>query len=412
MLGAGLVGALPEQRNGAQLSPGELSALSHAGGIGFGAAAPMLRVGRTVLTTDPVSAADVFVRRLGGRILSDAQEATVPLGFLSSDNSACATIVTVELNSSFSSQRIQFIYDQSASGGYQTWISNVTHSALLDYKAMIGDADEPLLYSPWEDNHDGYSPTDMINLTALDTDIGGFHFEGPVYRGYVPGSLQQWETPNGPPTVNMASGYTGWPGNCRNGPLNDLYNEVGWLGTGWFKATFSTFAPLEAENLTIAVIGGEHVQSAYPENRHLWDDLGCSHFTRWVLYNLTLPSGAHEHFMIHFVESNSTMDESMDVSGSIDPHDFSRQVLAQRQLGAGVFDSWLYNSIVLQVADLTPHKHALDRLGEPYVERRILGTQPACALWFSIPGSSYAMQLMAPEGCAASSTPVYNACAP
>ena len=55
---------------------------------------------------------------------------------------------------------------------------------------------------------------------------------------------------------------------------------------------------------------------------------------------------------------------------------------------------------------------ALEQMGEPYLERLIPsgldGAAPACALWVSLPGTTYTLQLVAGSGCDKWTTPIFD----
>ena len=99
--------------------------------------------------------------------------------------------------------------------------------------------------------------------------------------------------------------------------------------------------------------------------------------------------------MMHFVESETTT-QRMD---GTDANAFTRRVLASRK--EGVFDTWMYNSLVLQLASIGPAKKKLNELGRAYIERRIGTTAgpAACAIWVPLPGSVQTLQLVSEAGC-------------
>lgn len=130
-------------------------------------------------------------------------------------------------------------------------------------------------------------------------------------------------------------------------------------------------------------------------------------------YNVTLSDGTLAPYMLHFVTSNWTT-ASLRGAKAVDPNRFGWDVSDRRNLADGIFDHWMYNSLVFSVPSLAPYKAKLRAMAAPFLERVIADDQGeggTCALWAGWPGSSYALQLVSEDGCDKTATPKFDTCA-
>jgi hypothetical protein len=341
-----------------------------------------------MLSSNPNASADVFVRRFGAKVLQEASEATNSLGFLTSNNPGCAEILSIELPAVFDHQRIQFVKDLCKAGASSS--KTTIRDSLLDWNAQDQPRHGQDEYSPWTDFHDGYRPLSVVNTENLNDDMGGSYRWDGVLRGKVPDTIFSWDVPD-PNNIIKSN-----PDLCRDKSINRYYNQAGYFPhDGWFKSTFLTLNASASFSFVHHLLDAEYIESTYPENRTAWHDQKCTHYTRWAYWNLTLVDGSNKPYMMHFVESS----HSVNRTHSIDPNEFIRKVLASRALNNGLFDTWLYNSVVLEVDDISHYREKLDAQNHPYLERLLPSTPTVCGLWTSIPGTIVALQLISKTGC-------------
>ena len=216
--------------------------------------------------------------------------------------------------------------------------------------------------------------------------------------------IQQLST-DGCGPIPDREGYGG--DSCRDWHGNDP-DEIQrlYFGLGWFKATHTSYNPEAFAHVLVELLSAQSIPAPYQEP---YANETCGIDVRWVYVNMTQPDGSPANYMFHIVRQHSTTVGG----GEIDVHNFSAHVLESRNLRDDVFDTWLYNSLVFQVADLGPFKSKLSAMGEPFLERLIpaAGGEASCAIWTSLPGTSYALSLIAPMGCDKTTTATFDACA-
>ena len=91
------------------------------------------------------------------------------------------------------------------------------------------------------------------------------------------------------------------------------------------------------------------------------------------------------------VEANVT-------AGTPNPHLLADLVASGRALGADVFDSYLYNALRFIVSSLAPFIERVEADGYPHLVRRADPGAAGGSLCLPIPGSLFAIELIAERG--------------
>lgn len=185
--------------------------------------------------------------------------------------------------------------------------------------------------------------------TRLDLDVQG-NIDDATSTSTAASDEPHRDAPGSSETVNDAV--------CRILEENAKYNDDGTVSQhGWFKATFSTLNATAAANFVRDLLDGTRIAAPYPEDPDEFAREGCTHFAQWTWWNLTLADGSRQTFMLHFVESGDTTGRD-----GIDPNAFTRAALDRRNVSARLFDTFMYNSLVLQLESLDFIKGRLDEV--------------------------------------------------
>jgi len=293
-------------------------------------------------------------------------------------------------------------------------------------EAVLGTADSEMQrvssgpsteWTFWEDNHDGYGAPLALDLQRFFGDYPGAQCYGDILRTSVPESMMTIELSSGEnasfawrngswdvqddgawfrsPSFSAADqaflrercvSFEQGPDVGRDGSADAAYvMERLFIFRGWFKATTSSSDPTAAAEFAARYIGGVRLPSPYEQQ----PPPPGGHYAQWVLF---LPTPTDDPFWLHFVYTPDS------TATDINPYVLSEEVAAGRRLALNAFDRYLYNSIRFHVPTLAPHVAMLRHDGVPFLVRKRSTGAAGGSLFVTIPGSTFAFELMADTG--------------
>ena len=92
------------------------------------------------------------------------------------------------------------------------------------------------------------------------------------------------------------------------------------------------------------------------------------------------------------------MDSAMVSSGTPHPHALAAAIAAGRNLTADVFDTYLYNTLRFNTSTLAPFIQRAKADGVSHLVRRAAAGSAGGSLFLPIPGSIFAIELLAERG--------------
>jgi len=153
------------------------------------------------------------------------------------------------------------------------------------------------------------------------------------------------------------------------------------VNAGWWKSTLVAANPEAAALFAVAVLGASLVDSAYEYIGHVPPECTAA---AWVRLPGLSPGPGN--FELHFVRASELYQK---FPGEINA--YTQQVRSLRNLTAGTFDAFMYNSLMLHVDSLDPFVQRLQKLNLPALASR---TGPhEFALFLDVPENDIIIQL-------------------
>lgn len=321
-------------------------------------------VGRTILATDPLSAAQWMVKYY--------ENAT-----LLPDLPGCASGERVGVKHDLGSggtQILIFVKPSAAIGGDSfSEVIDGTHVAEIE---MFAEG-SGLNYTSWLDNNDGFQITTFDITAAVDDGelVGkAFHYldNGGVFGGDVVYFISH--------TMYAIDQVHGGMASKASGDLNmnDCMLSSSTSGTTssrrWWKASYAVVDPAAAYSFAEKVLGAEPGFAQYP-----WPPVeGCT--------AETVARFPESGFELHFVSSRP---EYQNTKNAI--QEFTEMVLGLRDLSAGILDAYMYDSLIMTVKNLDPY---IERLRAQSLDFLLLNVGTGeYALFMTITGSGSVVQL-------------------
>jgi hypothetical protein len=384
-------------------------------------AMPAVRpMGRSYFTKEPERAAAVFLAAFG-----DAQ--IVPQNLSSAAVPHCANVTTIRRRTGETFTFVQDGRKPNPAPAFPTemLLQRAQHS-LRDVAARRA------LWSQFEDNHDGYGIADATDVSAVVDALGGgatWYWANEtvlahdqllhgVFRFWVPGSL--WTSELGMDGLATRLGpradsavrtllrvQSDNPDTCRRPGLDWMYGHrnIMRFADPWFKATFASAVPAEAQQFAIDYLGAQSITSPYEEPGR-----GC-HVAKWAVF-VNRTQAAWEDagsdgrtFMLHFVLSD---DASFDTP-SPTTRMLGDAVRAGRRLRDNVFDRYMYDALTLWVSDLKPFVDRLDAGRVPYLVRG-WPSNGVAGVFVGVPGSEAVIELRSDTGIDPARIEPYDVC--
>ena len=389
-------------------------------------------LGRMILTQDIARAQAFYVDHMGGVLEGPATPLVYPRSNTTIET--CASVVRVRLPS-FSNQLITLVHDSVKPNPAPEFpITQVLAEAERDM-LNVTSRGAPLWWTTWEDNHDGYGSPLTLNPSLLyhppqGSPKVGVQCYGNILRTSVPQSMMtiEWNSQenstyqfigdaNGSYVMidraddwAQASsfneeGHVALGRNCvpfdlgpdvgRDADVDIAYvNEELFVFKGWFKATTSTSDPASAAAAAVRYIGGRRAPSPYES---LTPPPG-GHYAQWVLMTTNTddhPRTQTRPMWLHFVYTPTAGNVS---AGQPNPYSLAQAVISGRHLERDIFDRYMYNTIQFSVASVAPAIRLLRQDGVPFIMRRARVDSADGSVFFAIPGSTYAFELVGAAG--------------
>lgn len=345
-------------------------------------------VARSYLTSDPEAAAAAYLA-----IFRDAVR--VPQNLSAAEEPSCANITVLRLPTGVS---FTFVQDGRKPNPAEEAIpvQTVLDSAAADMKRV---KQGEVLWTQWEDNHDGYGLPLGADMSALvnETDVVTYIVSktkketqtflkssvttrddrySVILRFWLPGGFSTVEVgiPTGKSVIipgmekTLASVAQDDPDFNRQVATDyDLLvsRHLNDFNFPWFKATTATSDPAAAKSFVMKYLGARSVTSPYINTGQ-----PDSHYAEWVAFdnpNLAYEAGQPDPFMMHFVLSYPG--KHFTSGGQVTTSALSEAIAQGRNLSANVFDTYMYNALTLWVLDLAPYIARFKADAVPYLLR-------------------------------------------
>mmetsp|Transcript_2254 Transcript_2254/g.5645 ORF Transcript_2254/g.5645 Transcript_2254/m.5645 type:complete len:426 (-) Transcript_2254:67-1344(-) len=246
----------------------------------------------------------------------------------------------------------------------------------------------PLNYTSWFDNHDGFQQTTFNYSAAVDDgELVGttFHYldNGEEFRSnlvhFIPNTMHAIEQVVHEGQAENLGEYL-YLNDCMlsssiigNADRFQEFQKLGASSRTWWKASFAVVDPVAAYSFAERVLGAEPGVAQYP-----WPPVeGCT--------AETVARFPESGFELHFVSSPAYEKPENSIQ------EFTEMVLSVRNLAAGVFDAYMYNSLIMAVKNLDPY---IERLRAQTLDFLLLNVGTGeYALFMTIPGSYSIVQL-------------------
>lgn len=323
----------------------------------------MVPIGRTFLSTNPAASAQFLLEYYNAEL--------VELAACTGANRAAVAMPHVYDDDRGSPLLIVFIEDWTMPAGE------------VDVEAIVGGVNFTLeeassgLGNLWFqlDNHDGWYNGFVVNsVTRMIVDgvpvIGVWHDKGGGFEGHADALVQ---IPHTFQTIMMHLDTV--PEGLRLVCQDDCrdVDKLEHYQNSWWKSTFSAANPAAALDFAVNVLGASRKECPYR--------LDASHkctSAAWV----ELPGS---NFQVHFVRASG----DQRYPGEMDS--FNQQVQKLRNMTAGAFDRFMYNSLMLRVSTLDPWIERLQTLGLPFLVMQ--ASRAEYALFLNIPENDITIQL-------------------
>ena len=383
---------------------------------------PLRPVGRSFLTTEPAQAAAVFLAAFG-----DAEVVPQNLSSTSLIRPSCANVTTIRRRTG---ETFTFVQDGRKPNPAPAYPTDVLMRRAQSSLRKV--ATRRALWSQYEDNHDGYGLADGTDIPAVVNALGGgatwywsnetiltqYKLMHGVFRFWIPGSLwtsefgmvgsaERFGSRSNAAIDTLLSVQTENPDTCRKPGLDYMYTQRNVMNffEPWFKATFASATPADAQRFAVDYLGAEYITSPYEEPVE-----GC-HYARWAIFaNRTQaswenPESDGRNFMLHFVLSEHRPFDTPTPTTRL----FGEAVAAGRRLSDNVFDRYMYDALVLWVADLKPFLDRLDAGSVPYLIRG-WPENGVAGVFVAIPGAEAVIELRSDRGVAPERIEPYDVC--
>jgi len=320
--------------------------------------ASLSTVGRTFLSTNPAASAAFFTTYFDAHV--------VPLVPLAGAAEQAGVDITIGPSSHV---RYIFIKDQTKPAG------NLTPNVLVPHvEASVVDVLQGRLgWSSWVDNHDGFvfNP-DLFKAERAMADGVPMLLQENELRLYIPYTLWTLELREAGQFLSSLPIPIKDEVGCRDSSAG--FDPSKSWDVAWQKSTFSTADLNAAADFAQTILGAVEISSALPPTL----PSGCP-CARWFILE-DVP------FALHFVNygANRTSQGVMSTGRFVD------LVESLRDLNAGVFDSYMYNSLVLNVSSLDPYLLRIKRQALPHLLLRVDAEH--FALWVDVPHNGIIFQ--------------------
>mmetsp|Transcript_54523 Transcript_54523/g.137630 ORF Transcript_54523/g.137630 Transcript_54523/m.137630 type:complete len:443 (-) Transcript_54523:47-1375(-) len=337
-----------------------------------------LPAGRTILSTNPRATAEWMVTYYGNAYL-------LPSFGECAEAERAAVVLDLGFNKT---QLMVFVKPKTSLGGD------------LDPNVMIPRVEQVVVelfeheanYTSWFDNHDGFRANSFELSKAFEDGYNVGIFEHALANGEV--TRQEYIMFFFPYTMYGIQNVNSVAGSSRSDAPVDLPRFMlqdcrdGGFGLGgegvapsllqkahsqYWKATFMANNPGTALDFAIKVLGAGMGDSPYE-----WPvEEGCTGAT-WAQFETS-------RFQLHFVNSNQYQPHKDTIK------DFTNRVLSVRDLKAGNFDDYMYNSFIMRVRSLDTY---VKRLQAESIDYMLLNVgKGEYALFASIPDNDITFQL-------------------
>jgi len=308
-------------------------------------------VGRTMISTDPKTSAGFFTKYF------DAKDLPVP---------ACShqEAAAVEIQTGWGmTATYVFVKDTTLPAG------TLNSSALVaEVEAKIADvfAGKAGKYNAWIDNHDGFNQSSFKYKQALadGVNVGIFDWTYTenvfgIVRFYIPNTLFTFELVAPKSDLDQYNLPEYLADDCRDDVNMPDPTPVFGTVQPWFKTTFMAAMPGMGGGWAKDILGAVDFKAPYP-----WPPVpGCTEAV-WVIF-------PEYSYMMHFVLSNEFQTSSELESSKGTVQAFTDDVKSFRQLGAGVFDHFMLNNLIMQLDSLDPLILRLQAKGYPFLLTRV-----------------------------------------
>jgi hypothetical protein len=219
----------------------------------------------------------------------------------------------------------------------------------------------------WADNHDAFLATTFNRNKALADGVQIRDGPAGIYRVNIPSTLWIIELHPLDELADPQDPLSYLPPDDSSDVAHPIYSYP------WLKSTFMTADPPAAVNFSIGVLGALQIDSEFS-----WPPPAGSTGSLWVSF----PESGYQ---LHFPYSPQFELEGPGVK------EFAAAVESARNLEAGVFDGWLYESLVLSVASLVPFMERLNQGAHPFLLAQLCDGE--FALFADIPKTGITIQL-------------------
>mmetsp|Transcript_9950 Transcript_9950/g.31585 ORF Transcript_9950/g.31585 Transcript_9950/m.31585 type:complete len:446 (-) Transcript_9950:19-1356(-) len=340
---------------------------------------PLRPWGRSFYSTDPDASAKYITRYFKHARLANSS------GVVGSKCPGQTTVVEYCPKPTAPCVVMTFVKDKTKPSGKHS-IDMFVNASNSEFARIAGDSMRGTRsYSPWVDFHDGWRGEDFDAQLAIQDGLQ-FQYYLVVLRLPFPGTM--WTMELHSYDSGLQKHMIDSPDLCRRGWFDLLIakeTDSSEKGNGWWKATFGAPDPVAAADWAVKNLGAIKVRGPYPD-----PPVKDCVFVQWVVLPDGIsnnPFGRPSGFMMHFVQEPRKWE-----GGNVTVKAFAEMQESVRDLEAGIFDSFMYNSLILWADSLDPYVERFKSTKTPFLARRV-GDDDTFAVFVDVPGNGIVLQL-------------------